>query len=139
MSGVLSSAIVERLAGMDLLQRSLSTYQGRPAIFTARSIPEGAQYPYVWSPDVHAAVDDDVKNARLWTAFRDVWVCCQDDGSDALVDQLAWCVRSALHKVPLRLEVDENVVLNAAPPIVAPTSDGVLGRIVQLRLLISEG
>jgi hypothetical protein len=62
-----------------------------------------------------------------------------DEGTEETLDKLGWAIRNALHKRPLALGPDKNVVLDAAPPIVAPTGDGVLGRLVQLRLLISEG
>ena len=139
MSMPLSAAIVERLAGMDLLQRKLARYADQLAIFTAKSVPEKTGYPYVWSPAQYSAEDGDAKNSAILTLHRDVGVYALDEGSDALVEELAWCIRRALHKQPLRLDVDQNVVLNAAPPIVAPTGDGVLGRLVQLRLVISEG
>ena len=137
----IAAAIVERLSGMDYLQRTLAKYGDSKglAIFTASSIPEDATYPYVWSPAEYQAIDYDAKNAALATLFRDVSVYAIDAGSDQVVEELAWCIRRALHKQPLRLDVDQNVVLNAAPPIVAPTADGILGRLVQLRLVISEG
>jgi hypothetical protein len=135
----LSAAIVNRLCGQDYLLRTLSTYRNAPAIFTAASIPEDTAYPYVWSPSEYSSQDDDAKNAAVFTLHRDVNVYVRDEGTESVLDELAAAIRRALHKAPLRLGVDKNVVLNAAPPIVAPTADGVIGRLVQLRLLISEG
>ena len=135
----LAAALVNRLSTSDVLQRKLAVYERVPAIFTATRIPENCGYPYVWTPGEYSSVDDAVKNARLSEIHRDVSVYTLDEGSDALVEELAWAIRNVLHKAPLRLGADENVVLNAAPPIVAPTGDGVLGRLVQLRFVISEG
>lgn len=135
----LASALVNRLSGSDVLLRGLAKYEGAPAIFTAASIPEDADYPYVWAPSEHGSADDDVKNGNVLTLHRDVMVVDLDRGTEKLLDELAEAIRRMLHKAPLALGVDKNVVLNAAPPIVAPTSDGVIGRLVQLRLVISEG
>jgi hypothetical protein len=135
----LTACLIERLGTSEMLRRELGEYQKGPAIFSGSLIPEDAPYPYVWLSPVVSSQDDDTKNANVYTLFCDVGAYVQDEGTEKLVDQLGWELRRLLHKKPLRLGVEENVVLNAAPPIVAPTGDGVLGRLVQLRVLISGG
>ena len=130
-------AIFDRLAGLEALVDELAEYSDLPAIFTGARVPGDAPYPYVHVQPV-AGVNDDTKTSRRPELFFDVGVYADDPETSVTVERLAWAIHEEFHRRPLALGAFQNVVAEASPPIVAPTSDEITGRIISLRLVLSS-
>jgi hypothetical protein len=123
----------------------LATYQGVPAVFTRRPVPEDAAYPLaIVGPEV-SVTDQDLLNERVPVVVRDVVVYGQKGapGEDQyrVVEELAWAVRELFHRQKRSLTVADHHVVDVvtAGPIAAPTEDeNLVGRLVSLTVRLQR-
>jgi hypothetical protein len=136
MADFVTQAFFDAMAASSALTSQLSVFGGAPAIFTAKTIPPDAKRPYVWSyaEASQAPFDDKTQEGR--ELVRDIWAVADDDGSEALVAEIAEEVRAVFHRLPLDFGPGRTGMLtDASGPRLASTSDGVTARIVTVRAI----
>ncbi|QIG67374.1 hypothetical protein EVB39_045 [Rhizobium phage RHph_TM3_3_9] len=119
----------------------LSQWNGAPAVFTRRPVPEDAQFPMiVISPDI-AHDDFDGLKARRDVITRDVIIygrvaaAGSADDHTRRVDAIGYLLREIFHRQPhVLVNADFRVVsINVTGPLAAPTdSDSIVARVVTL-------
>lgn len=133
----LTAAVEARLKADIPLAALLAQYQGDPAIFTSWPVPADAERPYVVTAGHVADVDNDADGISLRTIVRDVACYGDNRGSAKEIEEIAEAVRSALHGQIFTIDGGHLLVCRCAGPIVAPTDDRVIGRIVTASFLVN--
>jgi hypothetical protein len=119
----------------------LSQWQGEPAVFTRRPLPEDATYPLIVIPFDVAHGDFDGLKARREVITKDVFIFGRvaapgtPEDHTRRVDGIARLLREVFHRQPRVLaNPDYHVVsINVTGPIAAPTdTDSIVGRVVTL-------
>jgi hypothetical protein len=103
MASQFTKAIYDKLAGITAITDRLSTYEGRPAIFTQKEVPGQAETPWIhtWGHVDIRPFDTKTSNGR--TADRDLTVADEDKGSSKAVEEIAELVRDNLHESSLTI------------------------------------
>jgi len=132
----LTQLVYRRMADDSELAGLIETYPagesgGTPAVFTSRTVPEDAELPYILTTGNVTQVPFESKQLRGWEVTRDIGCYAKDLGSDALVEQIAERVRALFHRQSLAIGAGA-IIAFCVGPFVAPTGDGVTGRIVQV-------
>ncbi len=138
----LTQAFFDRLSQDFELTSQLSTFAGRPAIFTQDDVPGGAVYPYVVTAGEITNNPWYSKDSYGSDVRRDIRV--YDDaqtGSKRVEDIADRIARLFRPDNPLTFPSGSglsSIVTEARGPIVAPTDPTSHGRIVMVRLLLTE-
>ena len=129
---VITDAVAGVLAGDATLAAQLSTFDGAPAVFTARPVPEGAVPPFVITEGSVADRPDDTLGRFGRAIARDisVWFPAHDDPTD--LESAAERIRTLFHHQPLSVTGFHHVMTRASGPIPAPASGDEMGRVVTI-------
>lgn len=130
-----AQALYARLAGDAALTVLLSTYEGTPAIFTGKLVPEDADRPYLWIPAAMTDQPFDTKIELGRDTEREVWVVCDNAGSMAPVETIAERVRALLHRAAFPISGGSVIIAEARGPVGAPSDDSVAALRVSVRLV----
>jgi hypothetical protein len=130
-------SIVDRLKSDATVSYLVATYRGEPAIFSAWPVPADAARPYIVTDGNVTDDDDDADSVSLRTITRDIACYADNKGSARDVEDIAEAVRSALHGVSFAVDGGRLLVCRCTGPVVAPTDNRVLGRVVTVSLLIN--
>lgn len=109
------------------------SYLGSPAVFTAE-VPEDAPDTFIHLS--RGNVSDLPFDTKTWIGreiVRDVYCYGPDTGSDVAIDNLAEAVRAVLHRASFSLG-SGTIICEAGGPIIAPTGENVVGRVVSVRI-----
>jgi hypothetical protein len=134
---MLTSALYQVLAGDGPLAGLLSSYGGRPAVFTTDPAPGDAEFPYIVSAGQFADAPFDTKNTRGRTVRRDVRCYDAAGGSAVTVEAIAERVRALLHRQPIVLTGFAWLWGECSGPISADEPDAY-GRIVTVTMTVEE-
>jgi len=127
----------DEMAAETSITSKLSTYSSKPAIFTGQYVPENASLPYIHTRGVVSDTPFDTKDMTGREIIRDIGCYAEDTGSDKAIEELAEAVRSFFHR--RSFSIGTGMVLCLADgPRIAPTGEGVTGRIVSVRLIYHE-
>lgn len=132
-----------RLALLDAapISSALTLWEGEPAIFTRRPVPQDALYPFVViSPDVTIS-DEDALVARRPIVVRDIVVYGEQPDQYRLVEDTAYRVRALFHRQRFSVIVAGYSVVEivAKGPMPSPADDlQHIGRMVSLRFRLRD-
>jgi hypothetical protein len=132
----LTAACIARLIGSTDLVGLVGTFKGQPAIFGKRPVPQGALRPYISLGPVVASTAFDTKDRQGRRIARDIGCYIDDAGVADPVDEMAELVRDLFHRYALPVNGFDTLVTVASGPIVAPTDETVLGRLVMVEWLV---
>jgi hypothetical protein len=135
---VFTAAIYNRLRNDATLVAMLSTYNGRPAIFTVDPVPGDAVLPYIVAVGHVADAPWDTKTSRGRNILRDIRCYAEATGSMALVESMAERVRILFHRQKIPVEGYDNVMTTCTGPIIGPADGSVYGLIVTVRFVLEE-
>jgi len=133
----LTQAFADRLND-PTLNAMLAIYRGDPAVFTNDHVPTDATLPFLVTAGEIGAAPFDTKTSTGRDVLRDIGCYAEDDGSPAVVEAIAERVRVLFHRHRLTVSGGHTIIAAADPPIKAPTEDGIVGRIVQVRLVVMD-
>jgi len=94
----LSAAFYTALSNDVTLTNGLSTWDGRPAIFTYEPVPKDVELPYVITAGEIADEPNDSKNSTGRRIIRDIRVYSSLSGSTAAIESLAERIRTLFHR-----------------------------------------
>ena len=138
----ITQAVFNRLSQDAELVSQLSLFAGRPAIFTQEDVPGGALYPYIVTAGEITNNPWYSKDSFGSDVRRDIR--CYDDaqqGSKRIEDIADRIARLFRPETPLTFPAGSglaSVVTDARGPVIAPTDPTSHGRIIMVRLLITE-
>jgi len=132
-----SSAFYNMLALDSDVAALVSTYGSAPAVFTSSWVPEDATGTYIWTPPTISDIAYDTKTTRGREIHRQVGCYAEDTGSDLAIETLAEAVRTVFHRQTVNVG-QVNYHCTASGPTQAPTGEGIVGRIVTIRLIYQE-
>lgn len=148
----LTQAIYDALSGDATLVALLATYGSdsppAPAIFTSWPVPANATRPYIVSagetgvsnfdelaptggesPPTHLGLD----------ALRDVHCYADNDGSASTIEAIARRIRKVLHRTALTVPNGSHIMTQCVSgPVLAPTDDSLVGRMLTFRIVAME-
>lgn len=133
----LSLALHARLADDASIRSMVAEYRGAPAIFTSVTVPSDASRPYIIISGSASDIDDGADDVELRSIERDIGCYADNTGSIAFIDELAEAVRASLHGSSFTIGDKRVLVCRCSGPLVAPTDDSVVGRIVTAAFLIN--
>lgn len=135
---VFTVAIYSRLREDATLTALLSTYDGRPAIFTVDPAPGDAELPYIVTAGHVSDVPWDTKTTRGRDIRRDIRCYAAATGSMVQIESIAEKVRKLFHRQKIPVEGYNNVFTSCTGPIIGPTDGTVYGLIVTVRFIFEE-
>ena len=116
----------------------LNSYWGNPAIFTGDRIPKNAELPYITISGNITGDADDTKTTEGRDIVRDIACWDTESGSSVIVEGIAERVHDLLHRATLTITGHTNWLTEASPPISTPPEEGVIGRIITIRIRTEE-
>lgn len=134
---VISAAFYTILSGDATLTGSLSTWKGKPAIFTYEPIPKEVDKPYILT--VGAISDEpalDTKDSTGRRIVRDIRIYSDLTGTSANIETMAERVRTLFHRVGISVTGFKTIYVNVSGPITADEED-VYGRVISVELLLA--
>jgi hypothetical protein len=134
---IVTEALYDTLAGDGTLTALLSTYEGKPAIFTTDPAPGDATLPYIVTAGEAVQTGFDTKNSRGRELWRDVRCYAAANGSAMTVESIAERVRALLHRQAIMIDGFIWLLGDCSGPVAADESDAY-GRIVTVRLIVEE-
>ena len=129
---VFTQAIYNRLVSDLSLISRLASYKGQPAVFTIDPVPANAVLPYVVVSGPTSDVPFDTKTTEGREMLVDVRCYTDDNGSKALVEDIAERVRELFHRQKINVTGYDNLITVCNGPIFM-TEDGAYGMIVTIR------
>lgn len=136
-AGPLRTALIDS----DPIATRLEQYEGEPAVFTRRPVPDGATYPLiVVSPDIAISDEDGLKSRRP-VVLRDLVAYGEQPDQYRVVEELGYLIRALFHRQKFSVIVPGYRVVDivARGPQIAPTDDERhLARIVALRIRLQD-
>lgn len=137
----LAGPIREALVSDPTISAYLTLWDGEPAVFARRPVPDGAQYPFIAiSPDV-SITDQDALVSRRPVILRDVTVYGENPDQYRDTEDCAYLVRAFFHRQRFAISVPGYSVTEivASGPIPAPVDDERhVARVVTLRLRLLD-
>lgn len=139
MSSVVTKAIYERLSRDEILKRMISTYKGKPSIFTIEPIPENASLPYIVISGHVFDEPFDSQTTRGRRIRENVFCFTKADGSMLNVEKIAERVRELLHRKEKEIEVEgyQTVLVRCTGPN-SIFLDGVYGMVINVEFYIDK-
>lgn len=134
---VITKAIYTKLAGDAVLTGMLSTYKGKPAIFTSDPRPGDSNLPCIVTAGDVTQSAADTKTSLGRTVRRDIRCYAPPSGSDEVVEGIAERVRALLHRQNLVILGHDWVFSIVDGPITA-NEKNAQGRIVTVTIRIEE-
>lgn len=133
-----TTAVFNRLRDDFVLAAMLSTYNGRPAIFTAEPIPGDAELPYIVAAGNVADAPWESKTSRGRDIRRDIRCYARATGSMVQVESMAERVRKLFHRQKVPVEGHENILTLCTGPVIGPTDGTAYGLSVTVRFVLEE-
>lgn len=120
----------------------LAQWQGEPAVFTRRPVPDKAPYPMVAiSPDI-TVVEQDALVSRRPIVTRDLVLYGRQPDDYRLIEALGWPLRDLFHRNRFAIEPPAGyrvIEIIARGPMPAPTDDAkTVGRLVSLTISLER-
>jgi hypothetical protein len=134
---MITEALYDVLAGDTVLQSLLSTYKGKPAVFTIDPAPKDAVLPYIVAASIPVQIPSDTKTSRGRVIWRDIRIYDAQTGSAALIESIAERVRELLHRELLIIPGYSWLLTECAGPISAD-EDLAYGRIVTAKITLQQ-
>jgi len=135
---VFTAAVYNRLRNDANLTTMLSTYNGRPAIFTVNPVPGDAELPYIVAAGHVADAPWDTKTSRGRDILRDIRCYTEATGSMTLVESMAERVRILFHRQKIPVEGYSNIMTICTGPMTGPVDGLVYGLIVTVQFVFEE-
>lgn len=133
----LSRALRDQLVHDPVLAVLLADYNGEPAVFDQEA-PETADLPYVVCSGSISDVPFDSKTKGGRDVLRQVTAWAKRTGSTLEVDTIAERVRRTLHHGQLWVQEFDVVDVRVAGGPIALDEVDAYGRVLQVRLLLTE-
>ena len=117
---------------------TIGFYNAKPAVFTARPVPQNAPFPFVViEPSLR---DDrfDTKTTRGREIELELIVVDKRTGTIAKVEEIGDHLRDLLDRYPLTVEGHRVIVMEATGPSGGPQDEDIYTRVVGLRVVIEE-
>jgi hypothetical protein len=125
--------IYQRLASVTEITSQISTYLGNPAIFTRSRIPGDAVTRYIVIDDAIGDEPYDTKTTTGREVLHDIFVYDFESGDPSICQNVAELVRDVLHRQHITVSGYGPLIAVVNGPIVSPTDDEVIGRVVTAR------
>lgn len=135
---VVTDAVAGVLSGDAVLAALLSTFEGAPAVFSARPAPDGAVPPFVITEGSVADLPDDTlgRFGREITRDISVWFPASDDPTN--LEAAAERIRTLFHHRPLSVAGYHHVMTRASGPISVVTDGDEQGRVVTIIVNVQQ-
>jgi hypothetical protein len=104
-----------------------------PAIFLTAPVPPAARRPWIVLAGFTVSSSWDTKDRPGSDVESDILAAADVDGTSRLIGPIASRVQSLLHKFVLDVAGFQTLIAWASAPIVAPTDETLIGRIVRTR------
>lgn len=134
---VFTQAIFNRLIADTSLTSKVAVYKGHPAVFTIDPVPANAVLPYVVVSGPTSDVPFDTKTTEGREMLVDVRCYTDDNGSKALVEEIAERVRELFHRQKIEVTGYDNLITICNGPIFM-SEDGAYGMIVTIRFKLER-
>jgi len=140
----ITQGIYDKLAGDSVLTGLLATYGSdsppAPAIFTSFPVPPDAVRPFIFTEgEVAAGGFDELAGDLGLDVIRDVAAYANNTGSALAIEAIAQRIRTVLHRQPLTIPNGSHVMtICVSGPVVAPTDDTLVGRLLSFRIVAME-
>ena len=137
----ITQAIYHTLSSDVALTALLASYGGgspeAPAIFTAWPVPSDATTPYLVSVgNVSVTPFDELSSDLGMEILRDVYVYCENNGSDSTVESISRLVRASLHRQSLTIPNGSHIMTQCVGgPIPSQTDETLVGRVLTFRIV----
>jgi len=131
-------AIYNAIVADTALTAELATYEGDPAVFFAKAVPEDATYPYIWSPGRVATSITDTKSAIGESLLMDLFVVMEESGSLKTLQEITRKLKAALHRQTLTLTGGNQVLSLVSGPVPAPLTESLVGTVLTLEYQFFE-
>jgi hypothetical protein len=125
--------IYQRLASVTEITSQISTYLGNPAIFTRSRIPGDSVTRYIVIDDAIGDEPYDTKTTTGREVLHDIFVYDFESGDPSICQNVAELVRDVLHRQHITVSGYGPLIAVVNGPIVSPTDDEVIGRVVTAR------
>jgi hypothetical protein len=134
----IGEALYQYLASNATVAAMVSTYDGRPAVFFGDSVPEGADLPFIWVQPALADSAADSKTTRARVRRYVLGIYAAADGRAAWVDDASERLRGELHRASI-ISGEGAFVVTAADIVgAAPSSEQIVGRLIQFTVRFAE-
>ena len=149
----LTTPVVDRLLASTNVTDYVADYDpdvgGGPfaGVFSTDLIPGDADFPYVWTAGDVDDTPESVKNTEIRRVLRDIGVYNEvKDGDTAALDQVAEKIRNLFERGNLATHPAgamtipgfKIITMETSGPVVAPTDDELMGRIITLILVLQD-
>jgi len=140
----ITQAIYDKLAGDSILTGLLATYGSdsppAPAIFTMFPVPPDAARPYIFTEGEDAVGNfDELAGDLGLDVIRSVAAYADNTGSALPIEAIARRIRTVLHRQSLVIPNGSHVqTICVSGPVVAPTDDTLVGRLLSFRIVAME-
>lgn len=119
----------------------ITEFNGEPAVFTRRPVPDAAAKPFILiAPDVNIG-DADGLTSRRPVVTRDIFVYGAQPDDYRSVEQIGYFLQQLFHRQKSSIVSDDYhiIEITVTGPRPAPTSDEeTVGRVVTLTILTRE-
>jgi hypothetical protein len=133
----LAIALRSALIGQSAIADDLALFNGEPAIFTRRPLPDKAPYPLCMINPAAAIGDQDYLNSALPIVMRDVAFYGEQPKDYRLIERLSYLARDFFHRNKWAIVPDgyDVIQITAKGPIPGATDDQTtVGRLVSLTI-----
>lgn len=150
----LTTPVIDRLLANAAVQAFLPTYTAdsggsAKAVFSTDRVPGDAGFPFIHSSGQIDDTPEDIKNTRFRVILRDIGIFdLVEDRSSSALDDIAEKVRNLFNRGNVAAEhpVDgamtvagfKIITMEASGPVVAPTDEEVMGRIITLTIVLED-
>lgn len=143
----LGPAVREAILGLSAIAGQLSTYNGEPAVFTRRPVPDEATYPLIIIDQTNVRDEDGLNSDRPVVEidvkiYGDKAEPGSEDDDTRIVEQMGTRTRLLFHRERWSLDVGGFHVIDvtALGPAPAPVDDDkTVGRSVSLTVKLRRG
>ena len=126
--------IYQMLVATTEVSSRLSTYRGKPAIFTRNRIPGDAVPRYCVIEDALGDSPWDTKTTRGREVLHDIKFLDFESGDPSLVQDAAEFARDVLHRGPgITVSGYGTLIAVVSGPIAVPSDDQTYGRVITAR------
>lgn len=133
----LSAALYDILTRDTELVNMLSTYKGKPAVFTITPVPPDAVLPYVVTATTVAQTPFDTKTSQGRTIWRDIKIYADAKGSAIDIDEIAERVYYILHRNLVVVPGYAWILTECQGPA-SIDEDYTYGRLITARILLER-
>lgn len=135
---LITKAFYDQMANDSILTGMIGSLRGRPCIFTDGPIPGDAPMPLIVSIGEISHEPFDTKTDLGREIRRDIACYAKATGSAVTIEAIAERIRFLFHRVALSIPNLSTILCVTTGPIVAPTDETVVGRILTVRYVGQE-